>query len=202
MKQKYLTKTKFSTALQCPTKLYYSDNKLYTNTQNDDKFLLALAEGGFQVGTLAKYYYSGGHDIKSLDQKKCIEETRELLLNDKVIIYEAAIQFENYFIRIDILIKDGNNINLIEVKAKSYTSKDKFYTSKGFITTSWRPYINDVAFQNWVLEQAMPETNITPYLMLADKNKQTTINGLNQFFKIKKNRRNRTEIVVEKNITK
>ena len=38
--------------------------------------------------------------------------------------------------------------------------------------------------------------------MLADKNKQTTINGLNQFFKIKKNRENRTEIVVEKNITK
>ena len=197
MKQKYLTKTRFSTALQCPTKLYYADNKDYTNTRNDDKFLLALAEGGFQVGTLAKYYHSGGYDINSLDQKKCVEETQKLLLNDKVIIYEAAIQFQNCFIRIDILIKDGNNIDLIEVKAKSYVSKENFYTAKGFIASSWLPYINDVAFQNWVLKQAMPNANIIPYLMLADKNKQTSIDGLNQFFKIKKNENNRTVIIVE-----
>ncbi len=76
MTKKYLTKTRFSTALQCPTKLYYLDNKKYTNTQNDDKFLVALAEGGFQVGTLAKYYHSGGHEIKSLDQKNALKKLR------------------------------------------------------------------------------------------------------------------------------
>ena len=36
------------------------------------------------------------------------------------------------------------------------------------------------------MENALPNYNIKPYLMLADKNKKTSINGLNQFFKITK----------------
>ena len=65
MRQKpfYLTKSRFKSALECPTKLYYTSNDQYANLKSDDEFLMALAEGGFQVGELAKYYHPGGYDI-------------------------------------------------------------------------------------------------------------------------------------------
>jgi hypothetical protein len=198
-KERYLTKTRFNLASSCPTKLFYTGKKEFTNKKNDDEFLLALAEGGFQVGELAKYYHPNGHNIDSLDINQAIKETNELLTNDKVIIYEAAFKFNHYFIRVDVLIKNGNNVDLIEVKAKSFKSFDKFYSASGFIKTSWLPYLNDVAFQLWVMKNARSDFNITPYLMLADKNKKTSIDGLNQLFKIKKDG-NRKKIVVSKDI--
>ena len=123
---RYLTKTRFSLALGCPTKLFYTRKKDFTDTKNDASFLLALAEGGFQVGELAKYYHPGGYSIDSLEINKAIQETNQLLAKDKVIIYEAAFRFNHYFIRVDVLVKNGNNIELIEVKAKSFKSIDKF----------------------------------------------------------------------------
>jgi hypothetical protein len=64
---RHLTKSLFKIGLECPTKLYYEGNKAYANQKIEDSFLLALAEGGFQVGELAKHYYAGGHMIGSLD---------------------------------------------------------------------------------------------------------------------------------------
>ena len=118
---------------------------------------------------------------------------------DKVIIYEAAIKFNYFFIRVDILVKDGNNIDLIEVKAKSFKSEKNFFNKSNYIKPTWIPYFYDVAFQLWVIENALPNYNIKPYLMLADKNKKTSINGLNQFFKITKIG-NRKKITVNKTI--
>lgn len=197
---RYLTKTRFSLALGCPTKLFYIRKEDFTDKKNDASFLLALAEGGFQVGELAKYYHPGGYNIDSLNVDDAIEETNQLLAKDKVIIYEAAFRFNNCFIRVDVLVKDGNNIELIEVKAKSFKSIDKFYNASGFIATGWLPYLYDVAFQLWVMQNACPDFIITPYLMLADKNKRTSIDGLNQFFKIEKNKEGRKKVTVDKNL--
>ncbi len=45
-----LTKSRFKLALDCPTKLYYTGKEEYENKQEEDSFLEALAEGGYQVG--------------------------------------------------------------------------------------------------------------------------------------------------------
>jgi len=51
----YLTKSRFKLALECPTKLYYTNKKdEYADERLDDAFLAALAEGGFQVAELAR----------------------------------------------------------------------------------------------------------------------------------------------------
>ena len=50
MINRYLTKSRFKLAMECPTKLYYTGKGEYINQDLDDPFLLALAEGGFQVG--------------------------------------------------------------------------------------------------------------------------------------------------------
>ena len=68
MQPRYLTKSKFKLAIECPTKLYYAGKKEYYNKKKDDDFLQALAEGGFQVGELAQCYYPDGVLVDTLDQ--------------------------------------------------------------------------------------------------------------------------------------
>jgi len=48
-KPRYLTKSRFKQALDCPTKLYYTKKSEYVNNQQTDTFLESLAQGGFQV---------------------------------------------------------------------------------------------------------------------------------------------------------
>jgi len=195
---RYFTKSLFKLGLECPTKLYYSGKKEYSNKSLDDSFLEALAQGGYQVGELAKHYYPGGHCIKSFDYEEALSQTSELLKQDKVIIYEAAIRYQNLFIRVDILIKNGNNFDLIEVKAKSFDPDNIKFIKKNNsgLLSSWAPYVQDVAFQRFVLANAFPEMKIDAYLMLADKTVKAGRDGLNTKFKIVKHRGNRKGISV------
>src|SRR5436190_2307925 len=167
MTHRYLTKSKFQLAMECPTKLYYCDKPEYSNLKSEDAFLQALAESGFQVAELAKAYYPEGIDIKSLNHEQAIIETNKLLEKDKVIIFEAAILYENLFVRTDILIKEGDHLTLIEVKSKSIDHEDKvpLFTSKGVksIRSDWKPYVLDVAFQKYVLSKAFPNNRICSY---------------------------------------
>ena len=94
MRPRYLTKSRYKLGLECPTKLYYTGKSEYANQNIEDTFLLALADGGFQVGELAKCYFLGGHDIKTLDYDEALSQTNELLKKDQVTIYEAVIRFE------------------------------------------------------------------------------------------------------------
>jgi hypothetical protein len=55
---RYLTKSRFKLACECETKLYYTRKPEYADQSVDDPFLLELAKGGYQVGELAKYYFS------------------------------------------------------------------------------------------------------------------------------------------------
>ena len=54
---RYLTKSRFKQALDCPTKLYYTKKSEYVNNQQTDTFLESLAQGGFQVEELARMNY-------------------------------------------------------------------------------------------------------------------------------------------------
>ncbi len=48
MTSRYLTKTRFKLAVQCPTKLFYTGKKdTYRDTLQEDSFLAMLAEGGY-----------------------------------------------------------------------------------------------------------------------------------------------------------
>jgi hypothetical protein len=91
MSPRYLTKSKFQLAMECPTKLYYDEKPQYSNLKIEDSFLQALAEGGYQIAALAKAYYKDGIEIKALDNEQALEETAKLLEQDSVILFEAAI---------------------------------------------------------------------------------------------------------------
>lgn len=185
---RYLTKSRFKMALDCPTKLFYT-KKLneYGDNSNDDPFLKALAEGGFQVGELAKCYYPEGVEVEGLDYESTWEETKKLLQKDDVVLFEAAIKFNNLFVRVDILEKRGDVLHLIEVKSKSFRSNEFpnclwQKKNKNKLDSGWYPYVMDIAFQTYVTQLAFPQYRIKSSLMCSDKNKVATINGLNQKF--------------------
>jgi hypothetical protein len=202
MKPRYITKSRFKLALQCPTKIYYDGKPEYANQHIEDTFLLSLAEGGFQVGELAKCYFPGGHDITSLDYGEALAATNELLKRDKAIIYEAAVKFGDFFIRLDILVKNGKNLDIVEVKSKSSDADDEsFLTKKGTISSEWREYIADAAFQKHVVRSAFPGCSVSAFLMTVDKTAVCPTDGLNQKFRIMKDENGRKTIVVSPTLT-
>lgn len=197
-----LTKSRFKSAIECPTKLYYyGKDDEYSSLANEDEFLQALAEGGYQVGELAKLYYPGGHDIKELGYRESLDITNELIKQENVIIYEAAIAFENFFIRIDILKKTGNVIELIEVKSKSFHPEgEDFLQKSGYLSSDWKLYLYDITFQTWVAKQAFPKNEIKSFLCLCDKSKLATVEDLNQLFLVRRNDEGRKEVIINKEL--
>lgn len=192
---RYLTKSRFKLATECPTKLFYTKKpEEYPDQSDGDSFLAALAEGGFQVGELAKAHHPGGHDVEALDYETALEQTNALLEQEDVAIFEAAIRYKNLFIRADVLRKQGNVFDLVEVKAKSFDNAEEFRGKRsGKVSSGWKPYLMDVAFQDYVLRKAIPGAIVRPYLMLADKNACTSVDGLNQKFKIERSDGGRTQ---------
>jgi hypothetical protein len=182
---RYLTKSRFKLAIECPTKLFYTGKRdVYRDIMAENEFLAMLAEGGYQVGELAKYRYPDGIEIKSKNNAEAEELTNEQLKKENVILFEPAIRVNNFFIRIDILVKRGNSIELIEVKAKSYDPLDPQMRGKrGAIKPKILPYLQDVAFQKWVLQQAFPKAKITTFLMMPNKNRASPVDSVNQMFK-------------------
>jgi hypothetical protein len=194
-----LTKSRFKLGLECPNKLFYTGKKEYANEKVEDPFLVALAQGGFQVEELARMHYPSGELIEGQDgdYESLWNRTKKLLEQENVIIYEAAFLIDGLFIRTDVLVKKGNKIDLIEVKSKSFDPSDDFIFigKKGGLVSNWKPYLFDIAFQKYVMQLCYPLWNISSYIMMADKSKSTSIDGLNQLFRISKTSENRTGIV-------
>lgn len=205
MTEKLFTKSAFKVSLDCPWKLYYYRNpNLYFNANAENDFLESLAQGGFQVGELAKIYSHVDEDLKDImDYDGSVRRTNELMKRENVCIAEAAFRWGNMFVRVDILKKVGNHISLIEVKAKSWDdTKDKFCSEKTRVVSSGvRSYVYDVAFQKYVVEGALKEQysdqcfKVEAFLMMADKTKRADINGLNKLFKIEKDKNGRSKVV-------
>jgi len=219
MSRRYLTKSRLKEGLECPTKLYYTKDPHYANRQSEDSFLESLAEGGYQVGELAKFLISDEPyleeiTIETLDYDLALAQTADKLNNDRAAIAEAAFLYKNLFIRVDLLLKEGDTIKIYEVKSKSWGHEsvddmaDRNFVKtrlrgpkKGqrYIDNNWKYYLYDIAFQRYIVRKLFPDKKIQTFLVLADKTATTTIDGLNQFFKISKPL-GRTTIVVEKDL--
>ena len=212
---KLFSKSAFKIALRCPAALYYyRDPKSYANQNSGDEFLQALAEGGFQVGDLAKIYcgVDDGCDLEALKgYDESLAKTNELMSRDKVVIAEAAYRYGDMFVRTDIIVKDGADIKLIEVKAKSWDggSAGFIVSKKGrkkddparmVLRDGYGEYLYDVAFQKYVVQHALDEKygtgrfHVEAYLMMADKSAVADVNGMNQCFEIVRDANGRSHV--------
>src|SRR5690606_14432619 len=204
-KPRYLTKSRFKLALDCPTKLFYTRKDVYENQSESDPFLEALAEGGFQVEELDRMYYPDGIALLGDDWNYDLlaQKTSDLLQQEYVVLFEAAFLYDGLFIRVDILEKKGNTVNLIEVKAKSVNESEheSYIGARGGLDGGWTPYLYDVAFQKYVIQKSYPDWKITPYLNLVNKEAVASVTGINQFFKITKTPNIRTGITKKEGLT-
>lgn len=194
-----LTKSDFKAAQTCPTKLYYRKLK-YPNNLDSNKLLKLLAEGGYVVEEIARLMYPGGIEIDyAAGHDVAAKQTAEAMKNENVVIYEATFIAHGKLIRVDILNKVGNRIEIIEVKAKSWDSAGnrarleagkpnafRNIRSPEKIVTKWIPYIEDVAFQYALIREMYPDATIESFLMMPDKSKTSTTNVLYQHFKLMK----------------
>jgi len=186
MKTRYLTKSRFKLAYDCPSKLYFEGHPEYKNSKQEDEFLKALAEGGFQVGALAQVMHPSGIEIAARNPDKAVEETAPHLKKKSYTLFEPALKHNDFLVRVDILEKKNGKIHLKEVKSSSWAEDDTFWLKRGRpgIVAGWLPYLLDVAFQTYVARQALPGEEIVPFLVLVDKSKNVSVDGLHQKFRI------------------
>jgi hypothetical protein len=213
-KPKYLTKSRFKLGCECESKLFYTRKKEYADQSSDNPFLMELAKGGYQVGELAKYYFYEDRPVptvETLGYEDSLAETNLLIENGEEFIAEAAVRFQDLFVRVDIfqINRTRKSIRFYEVKAKSCRENEEFIKvpqrgpNEGIpsISTSWEPYLFDAAFQKYVIQNAFPGYTVNAFLMLINKDAVATVDGLNQFFKIKGDT-NTFEIYTEEGLAK
>jgi Domain of unknown function(DUF2779) len=199
----YLTKSDYKVARTCATKLYYKKLGYPTNSQMTP-YMKTLSEGGFMLAKMARLLYPEGIEIGVYDSvKQAIAQTQTELKKENVTLFEPVIYSDRKLVRIDILIKKGNQFQLIEVKSKQFDSLENqklleerginIFQSKrdGKINSMWRPYIQDLAYQTWVLEEMLTaekeedKIEISPHLLLPDRAKTTQIDRLASYFQIR-----------------
>lgn len=189
-----LTKSLFTTSLGCPRKLYYAVHKeQYDNANSNNDFMRSLAEGGIQVGALARHYYFSKYKsfaqyyIETKDKEGALRQTEAAMHEQNAVIAEAAFEWNGCFVRADILVKRGKTVQLIEVKSSSLQLKDEnkitTTTKRGEVNSAYRKYIYDLAFQKYVVENALG-VNVEGYLMLINTDRVCDVDGLNQMIRI------------------
>ena len=202
-KIRYLTKTRFKMAMECPRKLAFEADCSYVNTKDDDEFLKGLADGGHQVGALAKLLYPGGIEITAPDIDTQVQETAAYMQQENVILFEPTFRSGQCLVRVDVLVKQGSSVTLVEVKSKSMNLAvpgDSFRKQNGDFRPGWLPYLQDIAYQTHVFELACLGYEVSPRLMLVDPGVVNTVPGLGALFSVMRNGR-RAEVVVDPSLS-
>jgi hypothetical protein len=196
---RFLSKSDFKIARTCPTKLYYKKLN-YPSIKDDDEYLEMLADGGFMVEKIAKLLHADGQEMEYGENHEIATKlTLEALSKENATLFEATLINGQKLARVDILVKRGMRFQLIEVKAKSYsTSENEAAIAKGlpnlfwknvddpYIDSDWVEYLEDVAFQVSVLRGIFPHAEISPFLMMPDKSKTTGIDRLSSLFSVER----------------
>ena len=178
-----LSKTDYKVAQDCPTKLYYRMLK-YPSNKDGDEYVELLAQGGYMIGAIASLLFADAILVDEPDHDKAKQLTEEYFKQENITLLEAAFESKGKFARPDILIKQGNHLTLIEVKAKSFDSSEEnpFHNKKGSIVPAWQPYLEDITFQALILRELFPASSLTCELMMPDTTRTTSIDNLHSLF--------------------
>ncbi len=132
-----LSKSRYCAGLQCHRLLY---TKVHDSDAipEPDKFTQYLFDQGTAAGELATNFFPDGTEIPAFPIDESIQKTKAALENEAEHIFEAAFNYDNIHVKVDILRSLGNNkFDIIEVKSGT-SVKDV--------------HLDDLAIQKYVLE--------------------------------------------------
>jgi hypothetical protein len=213
MPSPYLSKSDFKACFDCRTKLFYR-KRAYATNLDENEYLKFLADGGFMIETVAKAQYPTGVDlVDERDPSRAFARTKDLLnAAPDAVIFEAATIWGKFYARIDVLRREGNTLHLIEVKSSSINAEDPeddaaspFLNAKGAVSSNWREYLLDVAFQARLLRQAFPTFRVKPWLCVVNKGHRATAVETMTHFRVvrdEQNPRARPEVIYEGDLQK
>lgn len=136
-----LSKTKYCNGLQCPKMLWMKRNKPDMAEEVMNESVLA---NGRKVGDLARGYfgdYANAEIFKedgSQNIAAMITKTSQLMAGETENIAEASFSVDGLYCAVDILHRNGDGWDIVEVKSSTKVSD---------------VYIEDVSFQYYVLQK-------------------------------------------------
>ena len=133
--QNYLTKSKYLSGLQCHKRLWYEKNHP-ERASSLSRAQHRTFRQGKEVGERARDLFPKGMLISAISPVKSAEQTQIAIRDGASCIFEASFVFENTSVRCDILQKDGDSWNLIEVKMSTSVKEE---------------HLADLAIQKYVL---------------------------------------------------
>lgn len=130
-----MSKSKYCKGIQCPKILWLDEHH---PELAEDIIPENVMETGTRVGELARSYF-GNYELVAFDfqKKKMVAQTAELMTEAQNIA-EASFLYDHLFCAVDILHRNGDGWDIVEVKSSTQVSDI---------------YIEDMAFQFYVLEK-------------------------------------------------
>lgn len=166
---KYFTRHLLRIGLQCPAKLYYKAHH-YPEDQSIRPFLEHAGFNKYHLKKLASRQYPGAVRINEQNRDKAAEKTTVHLNKKNTTILEAAFIFGNYYCKVPVLIKKGKNVELVDVQTKVYqTGKHRLIDHHGTLYKKWRPYIVDLTYKQFVIQNLFPDWHFKNALLLPEK---------------------------------
>ena len=142
---RHLTKQHLLAGLRCPSLLWWIWHEPEAQELVPDRAQLHQMELGRHVGFSARDLFPGGTGIGPAFQgvERRAEATREAMSSGVPAVFEATFAIDRISVSTDILERDGERWNLIEVKGATVPQNGKLEPQ----------YLQDVAVQAWVLRQ-------------------------------------------------
>ena len=130
-----ISKSRYCRGIQCPKNLWLEANKPEVGTCDSSE---AVLENGRIVGELARNYFGDFSLVDfNLDKLVMCSATNALIESGVDNIAEASFIYDGLYCAVDILHKNDNGWDIVEVKSSTEVAPQ---------------YIDDMAFQLYVLE--------------------------------------------------
>ena len=128
-----LTKSKYCKGMQCPKMLWLDEHH---PERGEEATSQSVLDNGTKVGELARAYF-GEYELVAFNanQKEMMDRTR-MLMRSTDNIAEASFRYDSLFCVVDILHRNGDGWDLVEVKSSTEVSDIN---------------LEDAAFQYYVL---------------------------------------------------
>ncbi|PLY00585.1 MAG: DUF2779 domain-containing protein [Desulfuromonas sp.] len=135
-----LSKSLILKGIQCPKALYLQKNSPDFDIPEDPAREAKFREGT-KVGILAQSLFPGGTEVpyEGLSVAEQVAQTQALIEAGVDVIYEASFVYDGIFVKVDILVRDGDAWQIHEVKMSTSVKEVN---------------LNDVAIQFYVLGQS------------------------------------------------